>query len=202
MKSGVKSHAAQGKAPRLTSGAQTPVAAIFAALILVFILLLIPEVTLLLPLPAMAGAILLIAWGLIDDRHIRHILRRNRQEALILLVTFVSILAIELEFAIYLGVILSLALYLRRTSRPRLMEVAPRNLTPALDLRSVGRYDLATCPQKGRISVEENVQKQRLAATKEGVGFFSSCAGCRCLWVPCLSANMAFEFYLEIRHAH
>lgn len=45
------------------SGAQTPVAAIFAALILVVILLLIPEVTSLLPLPAMAGAILLIAWG-------------------------------------------------------------------------------------------------------------------------------------------
>lgn len=139
------------------SGAQTPVAAIFAALILVVILLLIPEVTSLLPLPAMAGAILLIAWGLIDGRHIRHILRHNRQEAVILLVTFISTLTIELEFAIYLGVILSLVLYLRRTSRPRLMEVAPRNLSQALDLRSVSRYDLATCPQMKIVRIDGSI---------------------------------------------
>lgn len=139
------------------AGAQTPVAAIFAALILVLILLLIPEVTSLLPLPAMAGAILLIAWGLIDIRHIRHILRHNSQETLILLVTFISTLVIELEFAIYLGVILSLVLYLRRTSRPRLMEVAPRNLTPALDLRSVARYNLATCPKMKIVRIDGSI---------------------------------------------
>ncbi|SFI24279.1 sulfate permease, SulP family [Modicisalibacter xianhensis] len=139
------------------SGAQTPVAAIIAALALVFILLLIPEVTSLLPLPAMAGAILLIAWGLIDSHHIRHILRHNRQESVILLVTFTSTLVIELEFAIYLGVILSLVLYLRRTSRPRLMEVAPRNLAPALDLRSVSRYNLATCPRMKIVRIDGSI---------------------------------------------
>nr|WP_269476073.1 SulP family inorganic anion transporter [Halomonas sp. MCCC 1A13316] len=139
------------------SGAQTPVAAIIAALTLVLILILIPEVTSLLPLPAMAGAILLIAWGLIDRLHIRHILRHNRQESVILLVTFTSTLIIELEFAIYLGVILSLVLYLRRTSRPRLIEVAPKSSTPGLDLRSVSRYNLATCPRMKIVRIDGSI---------------------------------------------
>lgn len=105
----------------------------------------------------MAGAILLIAWGLIDTHRIRHILRNNRQETVILLVTFISTLVVALEFAIYLGVILSLILYLRRTSRPRLMEVAPRNLTPALDLRSVSRYNLATCPKMKLVRIDGSI---------------------------------------------
>lgn len=139
------------------SGAQTPISAIIAALTLVFILLLIPEVTSLLPLPAMAGAILLIAWGLIDTHHIRHILRHHRQESFILVVTFISTLIIELEFAIYLGVILSLVFYLRRTSRPRLMEVAPRYLTPVLDSRSVNRYNFATCPRIKIVRIDGSI---------------------------------------------
>ena len=129
------------------SGARTPLAGIIAALVLVLILLLAPEITALLPLPAMAGAILLIAWGLIDKHHISQIIRSDRQEAAVLLVTFSATLFVELEFAIYLGVCLSLIFYLRKTSRPRIMEVSPKTFDSGTDLRSVSRFGLDTCPQ-------------------------------------------------------
>ncbi|GGO86961.1 sulfate transporter [Marinobacterium nitratireducens] len=129
------------------AGARTPMAAIFAAVLLAIILLLAPGLTAYLPLPAMAGAILLIAWNLIDFHHIRGILRTNRNEALVLGVTFFATLFVELEFAIYIGVILSLVMYLRRTSRPTVMEVAPIQNHPERRIRNVGRYDLAQCPQ-------------------------------------------------------
>ncbi|MBF7053798.1 SulP family inorganic anion transporter [Halomonas sp. KAO] len=129
------------------AGARTPLAAVFAAAILALILVLAPGITAYLPLPAMAGSILLIAWNLIDIRHISHLVRTSRHEALILAATLAATLLVELEFAIYIGVLLSLTLYLKRTSRPSVMEVAPRQDHPRRHIRNVERYDLAQCPQ-------------------------------------------------------
>ncbi len=139
------------------SGAKTPLAAVFASSMLVLILLFIPEVTQFLPLPAMAGSILLISWNLIDKHHIRQILRSNKQEASILIVTFLATLIVELEFSIYLGVILSLIFYLKRTSRPTLMEVAPKPGSTATDLRSIQRFQLAECPQLKIVRIDGSI---------------------------------------------
>ena len=139
------------------SGAKTPIAGIFAALILVLILLFIPEITAILPLPAMAGAIILIAWNLIDTHHILQILRSNKQEASILIVTFLSTLIVELEFSIYLGVILSLIFYLRRTSSPTIMEVAPKSASAGTDLRSIQRFQLDECPQLKIVRIDGSI---------------------------------------------
>ncbi len=129
------------------AGAQTPMAAIFAALLLVLIILLIPGITQWLPLPAMAGSILLIAWNLIDFTALKQIARAHRNEATILLVTLAATLFTELTLAIYIGVILSLLFYLKRTSQPTLMTVAPLTQSPQRSLRSQQRYQLPTCPQ-------------------------------------------------------
>lgn len=139
------------------SGAKTPLSAVFAALILVLIIVFFPFITGLLPLPAMAGAILLIAWGLIDKVHIEQILKSNRQEASIFLVTFLSTLIVELEFAIYLGVITSLILYLRRTSAPTVMHVAPLSVDGETELRSVERFNLPTAPHLKILRIDGSV---------------------------------------------
>jgi sulfate permease, SulP family len=75
--------------------------------------------------PAMAGVLFLVAWGLADWHHIGQILRGSRGETAVLVVTFISTLVMQLEFAIYLGVLLSLMLYLSRTSRPGVEDVKP-----------------------------------------------------------------------------
>lgn len=128
------------------AGAKSPMAAIFAALILIVILLLIPGITSVLPLPAMAAAILLIALNLIDLHSIRHVMK-NKEEAAILVTTFIATLTIALEFAIYFGVILSLVLYLRRTSKPKIIEIAPLSLDDNANFRNIMRFGLNTCPQ-------------------------------------------------------
>ena len=129
------------------AGARTPMAAVFAAALLMLILVAMPGITAYLPLPAMAGGILLIAWNLIDFHHIGQLVRTSRQEALILTTTIAATLLVALEFAIYIGVLLSLVLYLKRTSRPTVVEVAPRHDHPRRHIRNVQRYELAQCPQ-------------------------------------------------------
>jgi SulP family sulfate permease len=108
-----------------SAGACTPLAAAFSALFLLLIVLFLAPLAKYLPIPAMAGILFVIAWGLIDFHHIAEIVRASRQEMTVLAATFVATLTLDLEFAIYIGVLLSLMLYLNRTSRPGIEEVRP-----------------------------------------------------------------------------
>jgi SulP family sulfate permease len=107
------------------AGAKTPLASIFAALILVVILLALAPLARYLPIPTMAAILFLIAWGLVDFKSIRNIMRTSRSESAVLLITLIATLTTRLEVAIYIGVLLSLMLYLKRTSRPRIVDVKP-----------------------------------------------------------------------------
>jgi SulP family sulfate permease len=107
------------------AGAKTPLASVFAALLLMVILLLVAPLARYLPIPTMAAILFLVAWGLIDFKAIRTILRTSRSESAVFGVTLVATLTAQLEFAIYVGVLLSLMLYLSRTSRPRITDVKP-----------------------------------------------------------------------------
>ncbi len=109
-----------------TAGAVTPLSAIFAAIFLLIILLLVAPLTAYIPVAAMASVILLVAYNLIDFKQIKHILVNSRSEASILAATFLSTLFIELEFAIYMGVMLSIIIFLARTSTPEIVDLAPR----------------------------------------------------------------------------
>jgi SulP family sulfate permease len=109
----------------LEAGALTPLAAVLSVALLVVILQFVAPWAIYLPLPAMAGVLFLVAWGLFDFRHIRHILKSSRQETVVLVTTFLATLFLHLEFAIYAGVALSLMLYLNRTSRPQIEDVKP-----------------------------------------------------------------------------
>lgn len=107
------------------AGAMTPLSAVFAAALLALILLLIAPLTAYLPVPAMAGIILLVAYNLIDFHHIRTIIKTSKEESAVLAVTFLATLLLHLEFAVFLGVLLSLILFLIRTSHPQIVNLAP-----------------------------------------------------------------------------
>ena len=77
-----------------------------------------------LPIPAMAGILFLVAWGLIDFHHIAEVLQRHRKESIVLAVTFIGTL-VDLEKGIFFGIIVSLIFYLYRTSRPSIRPMAP-----------------------------------------------------------------------------
>jgi SulP family sulfate permease len=160
------------------AGARTPLATVFSCVMLALVVVLAPGITERLPLSVMAGSILLIAWNLIDIGSMRHILSSSRSEAAILMVTLLSTLLVELEFAIYIGVLLSLAIYLRRTSQPRIVRVAPLQQSERRHMRNIQRYSLEECPQLKMIRVDgslffgavDHVQQQIRQLTAPGSG--------------------------------
>jgi SulP family sulfate permease len=107
------------------AGAQTPLAAVFSAGFLLLIMLFLAPLAQYLPTAAMAGILFVVAWGLIDTTQIVETWRASRSEFGVLLVTFLATLTLQLEFAIYVGVGLSLVWYLRRTSQPGVEDVKP-----------------------------------------------------------------------------
>lgn len=127
------------------AGGKTPLAAVFAGGLLMVVVLLVAPYAAYLPNAAMAGILFLVAWGLIDFGHIKRILRTSPHESVILATTFFATLFLELEFAIFLGVLLSLILYLNRTSHPRVLTRVP---DPRHPMRAFTTDpSLSECPQ-------------------------------------------------------
>jgi SulP family sulfate permease len=113
----------------VSAGARTPLAAVFAALFLLLLLLVLAPFAALLPFATMAGLLFIVAWGLIDFAAIRSVARTLTAEAWVLGITLVATLTVQLEFAILVGVLASFFVYLQRTTRPRVVRVA----SPALE---------------------------------------------------------------------
>ena len=140
------------------AGARTPLAAVFSAGFLLLVLLLVAPLAAYLPLAVMAALLFIVAWGLIDLRRIREIVRVGRSEALVLAVTFLATLFVQLDFAILVGVLCSLFAYLNRTTHPAILVVAPdpaspqRHFIPVIASGSPGR--LPECPQLALLRVD------------------------------------------------
>jgi sulfate permease, SulP family len=91
----------------VASGAHTPFAAMAASLFLILILLFVAPLAQYLPIASVAAILFLVAWGLIDHREIAHLLK-DAYERITLIVTFVATLTLPLEWAVLLGVVISL----------------------------------------------------------------------------------------------
>ncbi len=134
------------------AGAVTPLAGIFAAVALALIVVTIAPLAAHLPIAAMAGILLIVAWRLIDFHHIAAIIRTSKRETAVLLTTFLATLFVELEFAIYVGVMLSLIIYLMRTARPAVVARVPDPHSP--DRHLVTDPSLPECPQLKIVRVD------------------------------------------------
>ncbi len=139
------------------AGARTPLSAIFAALSLMLIVLLVAPLTAYLPVAAMGGVILLVAWNLIDFHHIKTIAQASKSETSVMVVTFVATLFLELEFAIYAGVMLSLFYFLGRTSSPNIVTLAPDPSEPKQRLLDIQTKPLLQCPQLRIIRIDMSI---------------------------------------------
>ncbi len=107
------------------AGARSQLAGVFTALAVLAGVLLFAPLAGTIPRAALAGVLLVIAWGMLDRRGIRRVLTTSRNEALVMLATFVATLLLPLEFAVLSGVLFSLAVFVVQSSLPRVQAVVP-----------------------------------------------------------------------------
>jgi sulfate permease, SulP family len=131
------------------SGAQTALANLFSGLFLLLAMFALGPLAAHLPRAVLAGALVVTAYSMIDRRAIVRIWRSARAEAVILLVTLAATLLLPLQFAVLAGVLMSLGLYVLRTSMPRVLPVVPDD-----DFRHWSyQPDKPCCPQLGVLAV-------------------------------------------------
>ena len=75
-----------------SSGAKTPLAAVFAGLILLIIMALFVQYAAYIPIAGMGGLLLVVAWNLVDFHHIRTLVEQDIKETVVLVMTFVAAL--------------------------------------------------------------------------------------------------------------
>ncbi|HJQ61655.1 MAG TPA: SulP family inorganic anion transporter [Burkholderiales bacterium] len=137
------------------AGARTPLAAVFSAGMLIVILFAVAPLVAFLPLAVMGAILFMVAYGLFDLHHMRSILRTSRQETVVMSATFLAAVFADLEFAIYAGVLLSLMLYLTRTTHPLVLDVKP---DPAPDsYHYTADSGLPDCPQLKMVRINGSI---------------------------------------------
>ncbi len=102
------------------AGARTPMAAVYASVFLALVVFAGARVIAYVPMAAVAGALILVGYGLIDLKGIHKNLR-TRQETVIFALTFIAALGLGLTVGVFVGVLLSLVIYLWYASTPNIL---------------------------------------------------------------------------------
>ena len=105
------------------AGAKTGLASIISALLIVLTLLFLTPLFYFLPKAILASVIMVAVFGLIDYNEAIHLWKSNRTDFYMLLVTFLATLSLGIEQGIGIGVILSLAIIIFKTTRPHMVEL-------------------------------------------------------------------------------
>ena len=100
------------------SGAKTGMSSIISALLIALTLLFLTPLFYYLPKAILASVIMVAVFGLINIKEAKHLWRTDRGDFIMMGVTFFATLFLGIEEGILIGVILSLALIIFRTTQP------------------------------------------------------------------------------------
>ena len=133
------------------AGAASKKAHVFAGVLLAGLVVALGPVTRYIPVASLAGILLIIAVKMVRWEHVKLALTATRSDALAFLATFASALLLPLADAIYVGVGVSLALFVRRMRVPRVVELVydERN-----GFSEVTDADERPCPEVAIVHVE------------------------------------------------
>jgi SulP family sulfate permease len=148
------------------AGAKTPLSAIIAGLFLFIALFALAPLAAYLPRTALAGALIITAYSLVNRAEIIRIWRGTRGDALIMLVTFLGTLFLPLEFAVLSGILLSFALYIIKTSIPQVYPVLPdENFKHFVQQMP----DQKPCPQLGILKISGDLYFGAVSHVEESI---------------------------------
>lgn len=157
-------------AVNLNSGAASNLAGVYSGIFVAIILLALAPLARFIPITSLAGILIMIAYGMINKKAILFSWRATKSDRAVLIVTFLSTLFLELEMAVYVGVILSIALFLRKASHPQIHMVTPRSednkLTSFQSERSCPQIIIFEISGAFFFGAIEEIEK-KLAETKE-----------------------------------
>ncbi len=116
------SHSLTRSLVNFNSGAATPISVIVSGIFCLVGALTMGSLVAYIPRASLATLVICVSATLLHPRQIRIALRATKSDAFVFLLTFFAALLVPLHVAIFSGIGLSVILYLRKASRPSLVE--------------------------------------------------------------------------------
>jgi SulP family sulfate permease len=101
-------------ATNIKNGGRTPIAGITHALTLLVIMLFVGKWAALIPMAALAGILVMVAWNMSEIGSFLSVLKGSKSDVAVLLTTFLLTVFVDLTVAIEIGMILAAFLFMRK----------------------------------------------------------------------------------------
>ncbi|MFC4271225.1 sulfate permease [Sneathiella chungangensis] len=137
------------------AGANTQLAAIITAFLIALSVLFFTPLFYYLPQSVLAAIIIIAVLGLVDFKALKVNWRYSKSDAAAWVVTFIVVMAEGIELGIVAGVVISLILFLWRSSKPHIAIVGRVGNTE--HFRNIKRHSVRTCPHLLAIRVDESL---------------------------------------------
>jgi len=98
----------------IKNGGQSPVAGLVHAVVLLLIYLVLMPYAVFIPLSCLAAILIVVAYGMSEWRTFKYLLRGDRTDVAVLVITFALTVIVDLTVAIEVGVLLAIVLFVRR----------------------------------------------------------------------------------------
>ncbi len=173
-----------------TSGGKTRFATVFSGLFTIPVILFCAPLAANIPMASLAGMLFIIAWGMIDRNNIRLCYVATGTDRIVFLTTLLATLVLDLEKAIFMGVMLSLVLLIYKEAHPRMKYISAVDLpsdkfTWCLESKYISSYFVEGTLFFGAVHcLEEQLQKQEHKETK------------------IITLNLARVFWIDASGAH
>jgi len=138
-----------------SAGANSPLASVITAGLVGLTLVALTPLFFFLPKAALAAIIILAVIPLIDTHTFKHAWSYDRTDAFSMLITFFTVLIINVETGIVAGIAMSIGLYLHRSSQPHIAIVGQVEGTE--HYRNINRHTVVTDKEILALRVDENL---------------------------------------------
>jgi SulP family sulfate permease len=100
----------------INNGGKTPVAGIIHAIVLLLIFLFLMPYAVYIPLSCLAAILVMVAYNMSEWRTFKYLLKGDRADMIVLLITFFLTVLIDLTVAIEVGLLMAIILFVKRVS--------------------------------------------------------------------------------------
>ncbi len=127
------------------AGAKTGMSSVFTSAFVIVTLFFLAPLLYNLPKTALAAVVIVAVLGIVKPKAFLELYRANPQDGIVAGVTFASAFMMKPDYAIFIGIVLSLALFLWRSMHPRLVVLSrdPKTRT----FVNAYSFQLPVCPQ-------------------------------------------------------
>lgn len=137
------------------SGARSPISSVFCALVIIGTLLFLTPIFEYLPTAVLAAIVVVSVFSLMDFRSTASHWRIHREDAIAGTLTMATVLVFGVETGLLTGVALSLAFFVRSSSRPNVTPIG--RLGDTEHFRSIRRHDVRTVRHVLALRIDENI---------------------------------------------